>query len=155
MTPYPFNDQLQGQGRCRSRHVPTNDAAAEGLFPLHRLSSICCSTGACRDVNYWPMGYPQDGWLQLDQDPDAAMPLELIAFSSRGVSVVLSAVITLPQGARGQLITQAHGAGLSHRPVRCCWRRAHPRDPSLQCAGLRFEGRNQPSQRAHSELAAD
>lgn len=113
-------------------------------FPLHRLSNICCPTGACSDVNYWPMHYPQEGWLQLDLDPAAETPVDLFAFSSRGVGVVLSAEFTLQPGARGVLVTQAHGAGLSHRAVRCCWHRLHQQDPTLQCAGLRFAGHDEP-----------
>jgi hypothetical protein len=110
-----------------------------GMFPLHRLSNICCSSGACREVEYWPMGHPQEGWLQLDAAVSAALPLDLFAFSSRGVGVILQADMPLPQGARGLLIMQAHGAGLNQRPVRCCWLRPHPQDPEWQCAGLRFE----------------
>jgi hypothetical protein len=84
------------------------------------------------------MGVLQDGWLQLDQDPDAAAPVGLVAFSSKGVTVALSSAAPLQQGAGGQLITQAHGAGLSHRLVHCCWHRPHPQDPDRQLAGLRF-----------------
>ena len=90
------------------------------------------------------MRYPQEGWLQLDLQPDAAMPVDLFAFSSMGVGVVLSAALTLQPGVRGVLVTQAHGAGLSHRAVRCCWHRPHQQDPTLQCAGLRFAGHDEP-----------
>ena len=84
------------------------------------------------------MGCPQEGWLQLDQDPEAAAPVDLVAFSSRGVTVALSAAVALQQGASAVLLTQAHGAGLSHRLVHCCWQRPHPQDPERQLAGLRF-----------------
>jgi hypothetical protein len=109
------------------------------MFPLHRLANICCSTGACSDVDYWPMGFPQEGWLQLNQAANAAVPVDLMAFSSRGVSVILRADVCLQQGSRALLMTQAHGAGVSHRPVRLCWHRPHPLDHERQCAGLRFE----------------
>lgn len=131
-------------GRYQPRPGPGCDIPSEGVFPLHRLPNICCSTGACRDVDYWPMGVLQDGWLQLDQDPDTAAPLELVAFSNRGVTVVLSAEIYLQQDAAGQLLTQAHGAGLCHRLVRCCWHRPHPIKSEWQLAGLRFVAHWQP-----------
>jgi hypothetical protein len=127
MTPYPSpaQDGLQT--------VPV-----EGVFPLHRLPNICCSSGACREVESWPMGVLQDGWLQLDQHPQAEVPVDLIAFSTRGVTVALKAAVPLQPEAPGQLLTQAHGAGLSHRSVRICWHRPHPQDPERQLAGLRF-----------------
>lgn len=117
---------------------------AGGMFPLHRLPNICCSTGLCREASYWPMGLPQDGWLLLDQDAGAAVPLELVAFSDKGVTVVLSAGIGLQPNAPGQLLTQAHGAGLGHRLVRCCWHRPHPLRSEWQLAGLRFAADEQP-----------
>lgn len=80
----------------------------------------------------------QEGWLQLNQDPEAATPVDLVAFSNKGVTVALSMAVILQQGVKGQLITQAHGAGLSHRLVRCCWQRPHPLDSSRQLVGLRF-----------------
>lgn len=143
----PGQNRVQG-GRCRPRPVsrqavPPGDPP-EGIFPLHRLSSICCSTGACREVDAWPMGVPQEGWLQLDQDPEIAAPVDLVAFSHRGVTVVLSAAVSLRPEAAGQLLTQAHGAGLGHRFVRCCWHRPHPLDPQRQLAGLRFAAHGQP-----------
>jgi hypothetical protein len=116
----------------------------EGMFPLHRLSNICCSTGACSKVDYWPMAYAQQAWLQLDSAADAAVPVDLFAFSTKGVGVVLRVDVGLQQGAHGVLLTPAHGAGLSHRPVRCCWQRTHPHDPGRQCAGLRFDSMDQP-----------
>jgi hypothetical protein len=144
MTPYQIHAHA---GRCRPRPEPGQEVPSEGVFPLHRLPNICCSTGACHEVDYWPMGYPLDGWLKLDQDPEAAAPVDLVAFSTRGVTVVLSAAVPLRQEAAGQLLTQAHGAGLSHRVVRCCWQRPHPWDPERQLAGLRFDVHDQPSSR--------
>jgi hypothetical protein len=108
------------------------------MFPLHKLPNICCSSGACHDVPYWPMGHPQEGWLQLDLANREATPVELFAFSKQGVGVILMADVPLKQDARALLITQAHGAGLNHRPVRLCWHRPHPQDPQRQVAGLRF-----------------
>lgn len=141
MTPQQIHAQPD---RCRPRPGPGQEVPWEGVFPLHRLPSICCSTGACRDVTYWPMAGPQDGWLQLGQDPHSAEPVELVGFSNRGVTVVLPAAMPLQQGLMGVLSTQAHGAGLSHRLVRCCWHRSHPQDHDRQLAGLRFVVNEQP-----------
>jgi hypothetical protein len=85
------------------------------------------------------MGHPQEGWLQLDLTNRKATPVELFAFSNQGLGVILMADVPLQQGAIALLMTQAHGAGLSHRPVRLCWHRTHPQDPQRQVAGLRFE----------------
>lgn len=85
------------------------------------------------------MGHPQEGWLQLDLANREATPVELFAFSNQGVGVFLMAHVPLQQGASALLLLQAHGAGLSHRPVRLCWHRPHPQDPERQLAGLRFE----------------
>ncbi len=59
---------------------------------------------------------------------------------------VLAADVPFRPGDRALLLTQAHGAGISHRPVRCCWQHLHPSDPRLQCLGLRFEGKDDPKQ---------
>jgi hypothetical protein len=112
------------------------------MFPLHRLPNICCASDACRDVQYWPMGHQQEGWLQLDLANREAIPVDLFAFSNQGVGVILMADVPLQQGASAVLMMQAHGAGLSHRPVRLCWHRPHPQDPQRQLAGLRPD-RNQ------------
>jgi hypothetical protein len=136
----------------RPRPGPGQAHPSEGMVPLHRLSNICCSSGACSDVDYWPMDYPQEGWLQLDVALSAAVPVNLSAFSSRGVGIILKADVALQQGAKGMLLTQAHGAGLSHRPVRCCWHRPHPQDPDRQCAGLRFEPHDNPCE-SHASAA--
>jgi hypothetical protein len=85
------------------------------------------------------MGLPQEGWLQLELASNEAIPVELFAFSNQGVGVILMADVPLRQEACALLMTQAHGAGLSHRPVRLCWHRPHPQDPQRQVAGLRFE----------------
>jgi hypothetical protein len=135
--------RLDGGGSA-PRPAPGLPDVKGGMFPLHRLPNICCSTGDCREVDYWPMGYPQEGWLQLDPVDKAAAPVDLIAFSSLCVAVILLAETPLQQGARALLLTQAHGAGIRHRPVRCCWHRPHPQDPQRQCAGLRFASNNQP-----------
>jgi hypothetical protein len=84
------------------------------------------------------MAAPQDGWLQLEETGDAPIAVDLFAFSRRGVGVILTAEAGLQQGECALLLLQAHGGGVSHRPVRCCWHRAHPNDPGLQCAGLTF-----------------
>ena len=137
-------DQVHAQGGQQESFFGLAQAVpAGGMYPLHRLHNICCSTGLCREASYWPMAVPQDGWLQLDQDPGAAVPLVLAAFSDRGVTVVLSADVGLQPNAPGQLLTQAHGAGLRHRPVRCCWHRPHPLTSEWQLAGLRFAGDEQ------------
>lgn len=136
MSPDPIGLKATGD---RRHPPPSPSEPSGGMFPLHRLPNICCSTGACREVTYWPMDCPQEGWLQLDPAAHQAVPVDLFAFSSRGVGVILPADVPLRQGARAQLLTQAHGAGLQHRAVRCCWQRPHPQDPQRQCAGLRFE----------------
>lgn len=138
-------DQVHAQGGNQESFFGLAQAVPAGpMFPLHRLSSICCSTGLCCEASYWPMGVPQDGWLQLDQDSGAAVPLELVAFSDRGVTVILPADVGLQSNAPGQLLTQAHGAGLRHRSVRCCWHRPHPLKSEWQLAGLRFAADEQP-----------
>jgi len=134
---------VQG-GSCRPRPESPRVTPSEGSFPLHRLPNICCSSGACREVQHWPMECPQDGWLQLGQDPDDAAPVDLVAFSNRGVTVALSAGTLLRQGATAELLTHAHGAGLSHRQVHCCWQRPHPQEPERQLAGLRFVDSAEP-----------
>ena len=85
------------------------------------------------------MGHPQEGWLQLDLASGEDIPVELFAFSKQGVGVILMADVPLQQGSSALLMMQAHGAGLSQRPVRLCWHRPHPQDPQRQVAGLRFD----------------
>lgn len=136
MTPY---HQRVEAGGSRPRPAPTQTGPEGGIFPLHRLPNICCSSGACHEVEYWPVGLPQEGWLRLDPASSEAIPVELFAFSNQGVGVILMADVPLQQGAQALLMTQAHGAGLSHRPVSLCWHRPHPQDPQRQVAGLRFE----------------
>lgn len=63
---------------------------SNGIVPLHRLTNISCSTSYCLELPYRAMEIPQDGWLKLGQDPNAVVPLDLIAFITRGVSVALS-----------------------------------------------------------------
>lgn len=140
----PSDQRPAEGGRSSPLPGPRQEAPSEGVFPLHRLPNVFCSTGACKEVAYWPMGVPQNGWLQLDQDPGAAAPVDLVAFSNRGVTVVLSAAVPLQQGVVGEFFTQAHGAGLGHRLVHCCWHRPHPQDPDRQLAGLRFVVHAQP-----------
>lgn len=134
----PDHQRVEASG-CRPPSVPKQSEQESGMFPLHRLPNICCSSGACRDVEYWPMGHPQGGWLQLDLADREATPVELFAFSNQGVGVILMADVPLQQGASALLMMQAHGAGVSHRPVRLCWHRPHPQDLQRQVAGLRFE----------------
>lgn len=86
MTPCQIDEQ---GGRFRPRPGPGPGLPGEGLVPLHRLSNICCSTGACSEVSNWPMGLPQEGWLLLDQDPADAAPVDLVAIGSRRVTVAL------------------------------------------------------------------
>ena len=138
----PHHIRLAG-GRFRHRTAHRQADTPGRMLPLHKMPNICCTTGACREVEYWPMGFPQEGWLQLEQTGSEAAPVDLFAFSCRGVGIILTADVPLHQGARGVLMTQAHGAGLSHRTVRCCWCRPHPQDPQRQCAGLRFESNEQ------------
>jgi hypothetical protein len=138
--------QIAGHGSdFGPRLVSSSENPAGGMFPLHRLPNIFCSTGDCREVDYWAMGYPQEGWLQLDQIDNAAVPVDLFAFSSRGVGIILKSDVGLQQGAYSLLMTPAHGAGISHRPVRCCWHRPDPQDPDRQYAGLCFEANDHRS----------
>lgn len=104
--------------------------------PLHEMANACCSSGACHSAQYWPVDYPQDGLLQFEGTGIEAIPVDLFAFSSRGVSVALSSQHQINQGDHAILITQAHGAGCSYQSVICCWHRLHPNDPRQQCAGL-------------------
>jgi hypothetical protein len=113
-----------------------------GIFPLHRLPNICCSSGACHEVEYWPVDHPQEGWLQLHSADPQVVLVDLFAFSSQCFGVILMDAVTLKQGSSGILMLQAHGAGLSRRRVRLCWHRPHPQDPQRQLAGLRPD-RNQ------------
>jgi hypothetical protein len=133
---------------CSPRAMPPSlsrpAAELEAPFPLRRLPNLCCPSGACRDVEYRSMEYGQQAWLQLDSDDASAEPGEFFAFSSRGVALFLAADVPFRPGDRALLLTQAHGAGISHRPVRCCWQRLHPSDPRLRCLGLRFEGKEAP-----------
>jgi hypothetical protein len=128
----------------QSELKPDNTGNAPGVargktVPLHELAHACCSTGACRSVPYWPVDYPQEGLLQLDGAADTDIPVELIGFSSRGVSVMMGSGQAIRQGAQGVLITQAHGAGCSYHRVACCWHRRDPQHHQRQCVGLRFE----------------
>ena len=132
------------RGPGKPRLAMPGGPAPGGLFPLHRLANIYCPSGACRDLDSWPMTYPQEGWWQLDQAFETTVPVNLFAFSSRGVGVLLRADLPLHPGAQGLLLTPAHGAGVSRRPVQLCWHRPHPQDPDRQCAGLRFAGSDQP-----------
>lgn len=89
MSPY----EIGGTGSVEHPHMEPSGLVETSsrlpIFPLHRLSNVCCSTGACREVDYWPMEYAQQGLLQLDQSPGAEVPVDLIAFSIKGASVIL------------------------------------------------------------------
>ena len=102
------------------------------------MANTCCSSGTCQSVQYWPVDYPQDGLLQLEGTGIEAIPVDLFAFSSRGVSVAMSCLHQIHQGDHGMLITQAHGAGCRYQRVICCWQRLHPQDALQQFAGLRL-----------------
>jgi hypothetical protein len=108
-----------------------------GPVALHRLPNVYCTSGECRSLPYWPVDYPQEGLLQLDQTGEVA-PVKLFTFSSRGIGVVSRADVPIKPGTSAMLITQAHGAGCHYRKVECCWHRPHPQDEHLQCIGLRF-----------------
>lgn len=132
-------------GDCRPQPATTQPRQQGGMFPLHRLPNICCSSGACCDVEFWPMGCPQAGWLQLDTADHVMTPVDLFAFSGQCLGVSLIGDVPLQLGSPALLMLQAHGAGLRHRPVRLCWHRPHPRNLQQQCVGLRFEPIDQPS----------
>ena len=111
----------------------------EKTVPFHELAHVCCSSGGCLSIPCWPMQYAQDGLLRLEGEENAEVPVDLIGFSTRGVSVVMGSARVIEQGEQALLITQAHGAGCHYQRVACCWHRPHPHDPQLQCVGLRFE----------------
>ena len=119
----------------RSHLAPRSE---QGL-PLHELPSICCSCGGCRSLPSWPMGTPQEGWLEFDGVCQDAIQVDLVSSSGRGVGVVLTASYPALPGMHGMLITPMHGGGCNHRPVFCCWQRPHPQLRHLQCVGLRFD----------------
>lgn len=125
----------------RVRHPSTRPRPkrkAAGAHKLQDLPNRCCTTGICRSIQYWPVDYAQEGLLRLEGAAEA-VPVQLFAFSSRGVGVVSRADCPIQLGAEATLITQAHGAGCSYRKVRCCWSRPHPQDEQQLCIGLRFE----------------
>ena len=94
-------------------------------------------------IAWAPWCIAQTEWTSLLTQGDLAnreaKPVELFAFSNQCVGVILTADVPLHQGASALLMMQAHGAGLSKRPVRLCWHRPHPQEPQRQIAGLRFE----------------
>jgi hypothetical protein len=131
---------MKKQAKIFNNHTGKAPGVVQGkTVPLHELAHACCSTGACRSVPYWPVDYFQEGLLQLDGAAGTDIPVELIGFSSRGVSVVMAAGQPIRQGAQGVLITQAHGAGCSYNRVVCCWHHRDPQHHQRQCVGLRFE----------------
>ena len=127
-------------GKIRQQYTAKVPGVERGkTVPPHELAHRCCSTGACRTEPYWPVEYPQDGLLQIDGETGTDIPVNLIAFSGRGVSVVMGAEHPIRQGVQGVLITQAHGAGCSYHRVACCWHRRDPQHHHRQFVGLRFE----------------
>lgn len=92
-----------------------------------------------RRAGRWPFEWAMEGWLRLDGDPGELIPVILVDFSTDGVGVVLFAHHDLHPGQRGELITQAHGAGCNYQPVSCSWQQTDPRRWQLQRAGLRFD----------------
>lgn len=87
----------------------------------------------------WSVDWNLEGWLQLDDAEDQAIPLILVDFGPGGVGAVLQASHPLRPGQQGQLILQAHGGGCHCRPVRCQSVRTHPVAEDLRCAGFAFE----------------
>ena len=77
----PDHQRAEARGYRPPPAVPKQSGQESRIFPLHRLPNICCSSGACHDVQYSPMGHPQEGWLQLDLANHEATPVELFAFS--------------------------------------------------------------------------
>ncbi len=117
--------------------MPQSDSAASVHYRVSRNQ---------RSSDRWHVDWPQEGFLQLDDDPDQAIQITLVDFSCGGLGVVLSASHALRPGQKGQLITQSHGSGCCQRSVRCTWQRPHPVDRHLQSAGFSFEAGAEPDQ---------
>lgn len=115
-----------------STSIPAADQELQSLCLRYRHS---CES---RSLERWPVDRPLEGWLQLEAESDAPFPLILIDFSTAGVVVAFSMHRLVWPGQCGDLITQSHGAGCGHRPVRCRWQRFHGRNRDLRCAGLGF-----------------
>jgi hypothetical protein len=101
-----------------------------------KLRQITSNPGERRDAKRWPVDWPLEGWLQIDDGGGPPIPVDLVNLSCSGAAVVLAGHHELRPGQRGRLITQAHGAGCGERAVRCCWLR---RDDRGQTVGLTFE----------------
>lgn len=115
------------------------DPAARGsqlARELDKLRQILSDPRERRDAERWPVDWPLEGWLQIDEEGGAPIPVDLVNLSCSGAAVVLAEHHELRPGQRGRLITQAHGAGCGERAVRCCWLR---RDDRQQTVGLTFE----------------
>jgi hypothetical protein len=102
-----------------------------------KLRQIISDPGERRDAERWPVDWPLEGWLQIDEESGPPIPVDLVNLSCSGAAVVLEGHHQLRPGQRGRLITQAHGAGCGERTVRCCWLRRD--DDRRQTVGLTFE----------------
>ncbi len=88
-----------------------------------------------REGQRWPVEQPMEGWLQWDDRPLTAIPVEIANFSAGGVAVWVAPQLDLPPGSHGVLITQAHGRGCGYRPVKGCWQ---VKGTSRSLVGLAF-----------------
>lgn len=95
-----------------------------------------------RRAERWPVAWPLEGWLELIGAQEGPIPVILTDFSAAGIGVLLRSRHRITPGERGDLISQAHGAGCSQRLVRCCWQRLDPRHPQLQRLGLSLDRRD-------------
>lgn len=85
-----------------------------------------------------PVTWFMDGWLRLEGDPRSPFPVILVVCVADGVGVVAGMEHALRPGERGELTTQAHGAGCQHRRVQCRRREAFFLAMTLQYAALSF-----------------
>lgn len=115
---------------------PAGSAPSALEQELAKLRQLSHDDHNRRDSQRWPVELPLDGWLELDDDASAPIPVVLMDLSSGGVAVVLRSGSPVRTGQRGRLITQAHGGGCGARPVRCCWLRLQD---DLLTVGLAFE----------------
>jgi hypothetical protein len=127
-----------GSGHPATDLPPADSASVPPLLEqeLEKLRQMLRDPAERRAAERWPVDWPLEGWLQLEEGDGALIPVKLANLSCSGTAVVLEGDHGLRTGQRGRLITQAHGAGCGERAVRCCWLRS---EEGLQTAGLIFE----------------
>lgn len=111
-------------------------AIEQEQLELNRLWQRFGAALAAMDLG--PTDWPLDGWLQAEGETRPPFPVILVQFKADGVGVVLGMEHPVWPGRLGDLTTQAHGAGCSHRPVLCQGREIYFRDRTLHYAALRI-----------------